>query len=118
MADFSFIRGDSFPIKFKITDSDGSPILKNGLSSLFLTCRKSNTKSSPILFQKKIEDFYYDEDDTFYYISFEPEDTRELKYGEYNFDIEATFTDGYVKTLKSSFEITAEDTIYEGGKNE
>ena len=43
-----------------------------------------------------------------------PEDTRSLKYGLYNFDIQATFTDGYVKSLKSSFQLTQEDTIFEG----
>lgn len=112
MADFSFIRGDSCPLKFQITDSKDEPVLKDDISSLTLTCRKFNFKLSPVIFQKSIDDFTYNEDDGYYYFSFEPEDTRELRYGEYNFDIQAVFSDGYVKTLKSSFGLTAEDTIY------
>ena len=111
---FCFIRGDSFPMKFRIVDANDVSIDKTGLSSLFLTCRKKNTKLSQILFQKKIEDFIYDNEDGFYYIMINPEDTRSLKYGLYNFDIQATFTDGYVKSLKSSFQLTQEDTIFEG----
>lgn len=115
MADFSFIRGDSYPMKFQITDSEGNPVLKDSLTALTLTCRSNNFKLSPIVIQKQIDDFDYNNEDNYYYVSFLPIDTRSLNYGEYNFDIQATFTDGYIKTLKSSFEITQEDTIYEEG---
>ena len=114
MNKIEFIRGDTFPMKFQIVDSEGNPIPKTDLSSLYLTCRRKNLKESPILFQKTIDDFNYDDEDEYYYIKIDPEDTRELEYGTYNFDIEATFKDGYVNTLKSSFKITEEDTIYEG----
>lgn len=114
MEKISFIRGDTFPMKFQILDSERNVVPKSELETLYLTCRKFNSLDSPKLFQKKIEDFVYDDEDGFYYIAFNPEDTRELEYGTYNFDIEATFKDGYVNTLKSSFEIIEETTIYEG----
>lgn len=109
----SFIRGDSCPLKFKINDVEEKTVLKSDLSSLNLTCRKANSKYSEIIFQKKIGDFNYEND--YYFINIEPQDTQELPYDTYNFDIQATFSDGEVQTLKGEFTITDEDTIYEGG---
>lgn len=109
----SFIRGDSCPLKFQIRDVEEKIVLKEDLNSLYLTCRKSNSKYSEVIFQKDINDFGYE--DEYYFINIEPQDTRELPYDTYNFDIEATFRDGEVQTLKSEFVITDEDTIYGGG---
>ena len=110
----SFIRGDSCPLKFKILDLEENPVSKEGLKSLYLTCRKFNIKNSEIIFQKDISAFNYDDTTQYYFINIEPEDTRELPYDTYNFDIEASFIDGEVQTLKSNFTITDEDSIYEG----
>lgn len=107
----NFIRGDSCPLKFKIIDDEENSVLKTNLDFLYLTCRKSNTKYSDVIFQKNINDFNYEND--YYFVNIEPQDTRELPYDTYNFDIEATFTDGEVQTLKGKFTITDEDTIYE-----
>lgn len=108
----SFIRGDSCPLKFQIRDVEDKTVLKEDLNSLYLTCRKYNSKYSETVFQKNIKDFNYE--DEYYFVNIEPEDTRELPYDTYNFDIEATFRDGEVQTLKSEFIITDEDTIYGG----
>ena len=107
----SFIRGDSCPLKFKIQDVEGSSVLKEDLNSLYLTCREANNKYSKIIFKKEIKDFDYEND--YYFINIEPKDTQELPYGTYNFDIQATFLDNEVQTLKGEFTITDEDTIYE-----
>ena len=107
-----FIRGDTQPFKFKITDKDGKSISSENIKTLILTCRKYNLKSSAVLFDKNKEDFTFKDD--YWHSEFKPEDTRELDYGIYNFDIECTLKDGTVKTLKSQFEITDEDTIYDG----
>lgn len=111
----SFIRGDSCPLKFQIHDIEGNSVSKTDLQSLFLTCRKSNNKNSKIIFQKEMNDFKYDDEEKYYFITIEPEDTQELPYDTYNFDIEAKFHDGEVQTIKSEFTITDEDTIHEGG---
>lgn len=111
----SFIRGDSCPIKFKVNDIEEVSVSKTGLQSLYLTCRKSNNKNSEVIFQKKIDDFVYKDEEEYYFITIEPEDTQELPYDTYNFDIQATFIDGEVQTLKGEFTLTDEDTIYEGG---
>lgn len=107
-----FIRGDTQPFKFRITKEDKSNVEEKDIKKLILTCRKYNLISSSILFDKSKSDFEFRDD--YWHGEFKPEDTRQLNYGLYNFDIECTLTDGTVKTLKSQFEITEEDTIYDG----
>ena len=110
--ELKFIRGDSCPLKFKILDTEGNIVLKEELISLCLTCRKSNSRYSEILFQKNIDKFDYENE--YYFVNIEPKDTRALPYDIYNFDIQATFIGGEVQTLKGEFTITDENTIYEG----
>lgn len=106
-----FIRGDTCRFKFQIKYADDSIVKKDDIETLILTCRKYNSSKSPVLFSKNKDDFTYT--DEFYYCTIEPEDTQELAYGTYNFDIKCTLTDGYRKTFKGSFTITEEDTIHE-----
>lgn len=106
----NFVRGDTLPFKFSLTHSDGTVIEKSEISTLILTCRKFNKSEYPILFEKDISDFTFEDD--YYHCVFNPEDTQELDYGTYNFDIEITLKSGYRKTLKSQFRITEEDTIH------
>ena len=57
----SFIRGDTFPFKTKLTYKDKTPVLKAEIDTLFVTCRITPNIGSTILFQKKIEDVEIDE---------------------------------------------------------
>lgn len=109
---FNFTRGDTLPLKFTIIDGNGESVEPADIQDLNLTCRKRNELSSNVLFEKSAEYFTYNTTDKFYYVDILPSDTRELPYGFYNFDIQATTYGGVVSTLKSSFSITAEDTIY------
>lgn len=111
-AKLSLTRGDTLPLKFTITDGNGDSVEPTDLQDLVLTCRKRNELSSDVIFEKTKEEFTYNSEDKFYYIDIMPSDTRELQYGFYNFDIQATTYAGVVSTLKSSFSLTAEDTIY------
>lgn len=112
----TFVRGDSFPFKTQITKKDGTPITLNEIESLFVTCRKMAIKESPILFQKKLEDVTIDSDG-YCHILFNPEDTRDLEYGEYCYDIEITLKGGYTKTKFNKFTLTEETTIHNGENN-
>lgn len=106
-----FVRGDTMPFQFKITNLNGDSINIEEIDTMILTCRKYNIKSSPILFQKHKEDFTFEEES--YHATIEPKDTENLDYGTYNYDIEVTLKDGYRKTAKGSFTITEEDTIHD-----
>lgn len=105
-----FTRGDTLAFKFKINYKNGESVKIEDIEDLVLTCRKFNFKESPILFDKSKDDFRFEKD--YYHCVFMPEDTRELEYGKYNFDIQVTLKGGFIKTLKSEFTITEEDTIY------
>lgn len=111
-ADFSFIRGDTMSLEFTLSDADGHNVAIDSIDSLILTCRKRNTLLFPVLFQKNKEDFVYDSTKKNYTVTIQPEDTRELSYGYYNFDIQVNYG-GIIATKKSSFSLTAEDTIYQ-----
>lgn len=108
--DIEFVRGDTFPFKFKLSYKDGNVIQKENIEAMVLTCRKYNEEVYPVLFQKSIDDFELK--DEYYHACFNPEDTENLDYGIYNFDIEITLKNGYRKSLVSSFRITQEATIH------
>lgn len=110
----SFVRGDSQPLAFEITDENDDIVPFSMIDKIDITCRKRNEKESRILFHKDKRQVAYDNQNLCYIFSINPEDTRELSYGEYNFDIQVTFTDGIIQTLKSKFILTDEDTIYGG----
>lgn len=106
-----FIRGDTKPFRFRIKNVNGQPIQKSEVDTLIMTCRKRDSEKSPILFEKTIDDFIFGEDG-FCHSQIKPEDTQNLEYGAYGFDIECTLLNGYRKTLKANFKITEEDTIH------
>lgn len=110
----SFTRGDTFPFKFKTKLNNGTVVTKEDIDTLFITVRKYATKTSPIIFQKKLEDIEIDEEG-YCHTLFKPEDTEELMYSNYFFDIEVTLKNGYRKTKLQQFSITKETTIHEGG---
>lgn len=108
-----FVRGDSFPFKIKVTKNDGSILKKEEVDTIFVTCRQLPYKEMPILFQKNIDDVTIDEE-SYLHIMFDPENTEQLDYGKYYFDIEITLKNGYRKTKLDVFTITQETTIYNG----
>ena len=61
-----------------------------------------------------LEDIEID-DEGYGHAIFKPEDTENLQYGFYCFDIEITLKNGYRKSRLYYFEITPESTIHEGG---
>lgn len=106
-----FVRGDTFPFKFKLTMSDGSNVATSDIDTLLVTCRQSTYKESPILFQKTLNDVIIE--DGFCHVVFDPQDTEDLMYGNYYFDVEVTLKSGYRKTKLFEFDLTEETTIHE-----
>lgn len=100
-------RGDTGFFKFKRIDAQGNPITSTP-ESLYFTVKKSFS-SNTALFQKSLSNITLGEDN-FWHFTIEPEDTINLKYGSYVFDIEVT-TNTYVLTIcKGQLEITEEST--------
>lgn len=111
-----FIRGDTLPFKAKITLNDGTPIQTQNIKTLLITGRKLTQKTSPIIFQKTLEDVTIDEEGYCHGV-IEPEDTEELSYGNYYFDIEVTLHNGYRKSRLYQFRLIDETSMHGGDDN-
>lgn len=94
--DLEFIRGDTQFIKFKLKDGLGNPIMLTGEENVYFTV-KQNPNSSKVLIQKKYPiDIKYQ--DGYFIFILNAEDTSDLAYGTYQYDIELKIGD-FVKTL-------------------
>ena len=62
---------------------------------------KDNYTTSNVIFQKTREDFTVDEEGYFHFVIL-PEDTDDLSYGEYPYDIEIVIFGGKPITIKKS----------------
>lgn len=102
-------RGDSGYFYFQRLDDNGDPITVKA-DHCWFTVKTNDMQKEPVI-QKTIEDMTFDDDGT-YHITILPEDTNELQYGEYIYDIEVLNEDGYKKTIsKGIFELTWESTF-------
>lgn len=109
----SFVRGDTFAFKKKLKFADGSPVKANDVEMLLITFKSEPKDSSPIIFQKKLNDVIIDQDG-YCHVVFKPKDTEKLVYGTYYFDIEVTLTNGLRKTSLEKIQLTEETTSHGG----
>lgn len=107
----SFVRGDSFNFKVLLQQSDGSPLEEKDIDTAIVTCRKYPNEDSKIIFEKNADKMTFDSDG-YCHVEFLPEDTENLDYGTYYFDLEITLKNGYRKTRLWEFELTKETTIH------
>ncbi len=105
--DLSMIRGDSESIILSLK-KDGNMIPFNQGDTVYFTVKQSST-TEKIALQKIITEF--DEDGNCI-IEIEPEDTKELSFRSYVYDIQLTDSNGRVTTIIpcSKFVITEEVT--------
>ena len=94
--DLEFTRGDTQFLKFQIKDGVGNAISPVTEDNLYFTV-KQNQNSSKILIQKKYPDSIQYSDGYFNFV-LNSEDTSNIPYGTYQYDIELKSGD-YVKTL-------------------
>lgn len=94
--DFEFPRGDTCPISFDITDSEGNS-LDLSSSEIYFTLKKNYNTTNYIL-QKKKSTSGITIDGKQGSLVLTHNDTAELSYGNYVYDIQIKSGD-YVKTL-------------------
>lgn len=94
-------RGDTFRADIVITNADGTQFNPGEEDTITFTMRQSY--SSAIVIQKTITDLV---------LEILPEDTAELNYGSYVYDIELTYANGDVDTFisKGTLVLTEEVT--------
>ena len=85
MGDLSMIRGDSKHYKFQRKDENGD-VIPIEADEIYFTVKRSDTTLDPI-FQKTKAQMTFD-NEGFYHFSILPEDTNNLVYSTYYYDIE------------------------------
>ena len=108
-----FVRGDTCLFKVQLSSTGDESLNMSDIDTIFITCRKTPDKDSDVLFQKNKDDIELDEN-AYLHFKFEPEDTENLYYGLYYFDVEITLKSGYRKSKLYQFELTEETTIHGG----
>lgn len=92
-----FYRGDTFGIKFQ-RKKNGETITELPRAIYFTL--KDNNYNNKFIFQKTLENGITKDEDNYYHITINPEDTNGLLYRTYYWDLEV-ITDTYKKTLAS-----------------
>ncbi len=109
--DFEFTRGDTKVFKFKLKDKNGEELKLASTDKIYLTAKK-NAKSTEKAFQKTLGNGIELKDDGYYYVTINSNDTANLNYGTYGYDIEIKTATGIVKTLLiGSITLTEEYTF-------
>ena len=113
--EFEFIRGDTKKLKFQIKDKNGTILkLDPDRDRLYFTL-KAHSNSKKILLQKKFPQNIIFKDD-YYYITLLPEDTSDLSYGTYNYDIEIV-SGTITKTLLLGTITLTDEITWKGDEN-
>lgn len=109
-----FTRGDTYKFKFQRRNANNEPILTKSQKMWFTV--KKNYKTVDKLIQKTLINGITYTDDGYYHITLNHDDTKNLKYKKYVYDIQVE-NDGIVKTIAlGNIELTNEVT-FEGGTN-
>lgn len=104
----SIRRGDTKFYKFQRKNKDGEIILEQA-EKIYFTVKKS-FRTKEALFQKTIEDMTFDEYGTYHFV-IEPEDTDELEYGTWKFDLQVV-NDGIKSTIAIGDFIVKEEVTF------
>ena len=103
-------RGDLRNIKFNILD-ENKKVVSLEFDEIFISFKTNSTKKD-LLFQKKLSNGTITKDEeNYYHFKIEPEDTNNLIYGTYVFDIELIKENLIKQTTVGKLEITDEVTF-------
>lgn len=114
--DFEFTRGDTKVFKFKLVDNAGTELELAPSDKLYMTVKKS-PNSKQVIFQKTIGNGIELGEDGYYHVRIESDDTAELTYGTYGYDIEIKTDTGIVKTLIIGSITLTEEYTFKGDEN-
>lgn len=104
----SMPRGDRRKVKFCVRSGE---TLKTDLTEIFFTV-KDSTRRDEFIFQKRFSagDITLEEDN-YFHMCIEPEDTEDMNYATYKFDIEIVKGDEIKQTTVGNLTITDEVTF-------
>ena len=107
------VRGDTLAIKFKREDTNGDTITDIAQKMWFTV--KMDTYSTDKIIQKTLEDgITFSDEDSYYHIILQHNDTKDLFYMDYYYDIQVE-NNGVVATIKKAKLIIEDEITFEGG---
>lgn len=99
-------RGDTFKAQISITDKDGNPYeMQEGDVVRFAMKKDYSDPDTQVLINKVVPS------DTLI-LTLEPEDTKELPFGTYVYDIQLTTAAGEVDTFITKASLTLTEEVY------
>ena len=105
----SMPRGDIYPVRFQIYETE-TEITHIDFTQIYMTCKKCAKDITP-LFQKSLSSGTIEKlADGDYQFRIEPEDTNNLPFGEYVFDIELIYEDQIKQTIFGTLRLCEEAT--------
>lgn len=107
--DFEFPRGDTCPISFDLTDVDGNELKQENMEITFTA--KKNYNTTEIVIQKRISSEEIKLEGKKGYLLLNHNDTYNLNYGNYVYDIEVRSGDYYKTVAIGTFTLTNESTF-------
>lgn len=110
--DIELIRGDTFMFKFRRKDFNNN-VITDKAEKMWFTIKK-NYKTTEKLVQKTLEDKSIEfGEDNYYHIRLEHEDTKDLKYKTYVYDIQVE-NNGFVQTIGMGTITITNEVTFEG----
>ena len=102
-------RGDIYPVRFQIYETE-TDLTTIDFTQIYMSCKKSvNDKN--VLFQKSLSSGSIVKiADGDYQFRIEPEDTNNLQFGEYVFDIELIYENEIKQTVYGTLRLSEEVT--------
>ncbi|MBR6688812.1 MAG: hypothetical protein IKL68_02215 [Clostridia bacterium] len=116
--DYEFKRGDTaFLEKFRPNDLNGIPLTLSADDNIYFTMKQE--ADGQAILKKKINNGITYEEDGYFHITLEPQDTANLSAETYKYDIELvlqSFEPTYVKTLIEGEITLLQDITKEGDR--
>lgn len=107
------VRGDSKAYKFQRKDREGN-ILTDTPTTLFFTV-KTSFKTQEYVLQKNLENMYITQDG-YWHFFLNPEDTEDLPYGKYCWDIQVV-QDGFKTTIARGYLFLTDESTWKENEN-
>lgn len=104
-------RGDTFDIKFQRKNKN-KEVIKEQPDKMYFTVKQDDNTVDTV-FQKTLGDgsISFDSETYYYNLTIEPEDTNDLDYGTYYYDIEVIIGTKVKTIAKGTINITSEITF-------
>lgn len=104
-----FTRGDTFSFKFQRKDKDGE-IIETISEKMWFTVKKNYNSTDTLIQKTLLNDIVFDDETKYYHVTIQSEDTRELNYGDYVYDIQIMNGEIVQTIAKGSLKLDTEVT--------